>query len=184
MSSAVPMMVAPTDSCVTLHQCGTVVQGAVRWTQVETQHHISHETGTSIPGFPGSPLWPRGKDAGNWPVGFSQAPASLSRTSGHKHLPFAFVAQPGPASHPSAAAPGARPICALPLLGRGPVPTVQRAQSGRPSTGRVPWRGMLSGSALAEQSPGASLFQAGSYSVLGRCRNSSGQSPCPALLQF
>lgn len=141
MSSAV----APTDSCAAIDQGETVMQGAV----VGTQHHISRETGTSIPGFPGSPLRPRGKDAGNWPVGFSQAPASLWRTSGHKHLPFAFVAQPGPASHPSAAAPGARPICALPLPSRGPVPTVQRAQSGRPSAGAGALAGMLSGNARA-----------------------------------
>lgn len=99
----------------------------VRWTQIETQDHISPETQSSVPGFPGPPQRPRGKDAGNCPVGFSQAPAPLSRTSGHKHLPFAFVAQPGPASHPSAAAPGARPICALPRPGGRSVPTVQRA---------------------------------------------------------
>lgn len=118
------------------------MQGVV----VGTLHHISRETRTSIPGFPGSPLRPRGKDAGNWPVGFSQAPASLWRTSGRKHLPFAFVAQPGPVSHPSAAAPGARPICALPLPSRGPVPTVQRAQSGLPSAGA----GALAGDAFGK----------------------------------
>lgn len=160
------------------------MQGVVRWTQVETQHHISRETKTSIPGFPGSPLRPRGKDAGNWPVGFSQAPASLLRTSGHKHLPFAFVAQPGPASHPSAAAPGARPICALPLLSRGPVPTVQRAQSGRPSAGAGALAGDAFGNCAHGTKPGASLFQAGSYSVPHRCRSSSGQGPRPALPQF
>lgn len=120
----------PVPPCIRVEQRCRVW---VRWTQIETQDHISRETRISVPGFPGPPQRPRGKDAGNCPVGFSQAPAPLSRTSGHKHLPFAFVAQPGPASHPSAAAPGTRPICALPRPGGRSVPTVQRAQSGIPS---------------------------------------------------
>jgi hypothetical protein len=67
--------------------------------------------------YPARPM-PQGEEAGNAP-GFPRLPRHGSRTSGREHLPLAFVARPRAASHPSAAAPGARPICA-PLPRGGP----------------------------------------------------------------
>lgn len=132
-------MVVPTDSCATVDQGGTV--GAL----VGTQHHISLRPGPRSLASQALPCGHEGRMQETGLSVFPRPPPHSSRTSGHKHLPLAFVAQPGPASHPSAAAPGARPICALPLLSRRPVPTVQRAP-GRPSAGA----GALAGDAFGK----------------------------------
>jgi hypothetical protein len=91
--------------------------------------------------YPARPM-PQGEEAGNAP-GFPRLPRHGSRTSGREHLPLAFVARPRAASHPSAAAPGARPICApLPRGGPGARPgTVPTAQRGPSAAGSVPGGG-------------------------------------------